>query len=122
MTDRADFEATHVYSSAPQAAAKREIDRQIMSGDYSAGRWVRLDNESYLRDLVRYRARAGAALGHDLQEMIASAIGTAIGNVDRRMKAAVGPVQRRPVLKIIDAAEDHLGGGGADQRQKRSRC
>ena len=56
MTDRADFRASHVYSTAPSAAAKRDIDRQIMSGDYSAGSRVRLDNASYLRDLVRKSA------------------------------------------------------------------
>lgn len=54
MTDRSEFESSHVYSSGPRAAAKRDLDRRIMNGDYGEGRFVRLDRAGYLSDLIRY--------------------------------------------------------------------
>jgi hypothetical protein len=48
----ADFRESHVYSAAPNAAAKFEIDRKILGGDFSKGELVDMDSEDYLKKLV----------------------------------------------------------------------
>lgn len=50
--DLAKYNKDHVYSAAPEAAAKRTIDLQIIGGDYSRGHEVSMDNEAYLKRLI----------------------------------------------------------------------
>jgi hypothetical protein len=57
MTSRINPEKTkydneHTYSSAPEAITKYAIDLQCISGDYSKGREVSIDNERYLKYLI----------------------------------------------------------------------
>jgi hypothetical protein len=47
-----EYDKTHVYSTAPEAAKKRALDLQIMGGDYRRGGDIRLDNEDYLKRLI----------------------------------------------------------------------
>src|SRR5215510_1949268 len=41
-----------VYSSAPEAAAKRALDNQLLKENTPG--YIKMDSESYLRDLIRY--------------------------------------------------------------------
>ena len=41
-----------VYSTAPEAAAKRALDNQLLKENTSG--YIRMDSDSYLRDLIRY--------------------------------------------------------------------
>lgn len=50
---RATFDRDHVYSLAPEAARKRDIDLQIIGDNYRRSAEIRLDNEHYLKELVR---------------------------------------------------------------------
>lgn len=52
------FNATHVYSKAPEAARKRKIDEDIMGGDFSKGSLIDMSSGAYLKELVR-RASKG---------------------------------------------------------------
>jgi len=47
------FDDDHVYSLAPEAARKRDIDLQIIGDDYSRSSEIRIDNEAYLTELIR---------------------------------------------------------------------
>jgi hypothetical protein len=44
-----------VYSSASEAAAKRALDRQLLAENTPS--YIRMDSESYLRDLIRYGSK-----------------------------------------------------------------
>jgi hypothetical protein len=50
---KAQFDRDHVYSKAPEAARKRDIDLQIIGDDYSRSGEIRLDNGRYLKELIR---------------------------------------------------------------------
>jgi len=50
---KAQFDRDHVYSLAREAARKRDIDLEIISDDYSRSAEIRLDNERYLKELIR---------------------------------------------------------------------
>jgi hypothetical protein len=50
--DKATFDAAHGYSLAPEARRKRAIDLQIIGNDYAKGDQIRIDNESYLKQLI----------------------------------------------------------------------
>jgi len=47
------FGRDHVYSLAAEAARKRDIDLQIIGDDYSRSGEISLDNEHYLKELIR---------------------------------------------------------------------
>ena len=47
------FDRDHIYSTAPSAAKKRDIDLQIISDDYSRSSEISIDSESYLKELIR---------------------------------------------------------------------
>lgn len=55
---KAAFLASHVYSKAPEAAAKLRIDETLMAGDYAQGGKIDMANESYLKQLI-YLASGG---------------------------------------------------------------
>jgi hypothetical protein len=46
-----------VYSKAPEAARKRDIDLQIIADDYSRSGEISLVNERYLKELIRLGSR-----------------------------------------------------------------
>lgn len=50
---KAQFDREHVYSMAPEAARKRDIDLQIIGDDYSRSAEIKIDNEKYLKELIR---------------------------------------------------------------------
>ena len=50
---KAKFDREHVYSKAPEAARKRDIDLQIVGDDYNRSAEIRLDNPDYLKALIR---------------------------------------------------------------------
>jgi len=50
---KARFNREHVYSKAPEAARKRDIDLQIIGDDYSRSAEITLDSEKYLKELIR---------------------------------------------------------------------
>jgi hypothetical protein len=50
---RKKFDTDHVYSMAPEAARKRTIDLQIISDDYSRSAEISIDNEAYLKQLIK---------------------------------------------------------------------
>lgn len=54
MTD-SDFEDRHIYSTAAASAAKRALDLQLLTENNAS--YIRIDNESYLRDLIRYGSK-----------------------------------------------------------------
>lgn len=56
--DRAAFEASHVYSAAPEAGPKRRIDVQLMGGDFANRAKIDMNDEAYLKQLV-YLASGG---------------------------------------------------------------
>jgi hypothetical protein len=47
------FDRDHVYSKAPEAARKRDIDLQIIADDYSRGAEITFTSEGYLKQLIR---------------------------------------------------------------------
>lgn len=47
------FDRDHIYSTAPSAAKKRDIDLQIISDDYSRSSEISFSSESYLKELIR---------------------------------------------------------------------
>lgn len=47
------FDREHVYSKAREAARKRDIDLQIIGDDYRRSGEIRIDNEKYLKELIR---------------------------------------------------------------------
>ncbi len=47
------FDRDHIYSTAPSAAKKRDIDLQIISDDYSRSSEISIGSESYLKELIR---------------------------------------------------------------------
>ncbi len=63
--EKVKFDKEHLYSMAPEAATKRAIDLQIIAGDYSRGREVRMDSEDYLKRLIEIasggKQKVGAA-------------------------------------------------------------
>jgi len=46
------FDKEHLYSLAPEAARKRAIDLQIISGDYSRSGEISIENEAYVKQLI----------------------------------------------------------------------
>lgn len=50
---RATFDASHVYSAAPEAGKKRTIDEKIMGGDYAKGGMIDMHDEAYLKELIK---------------------------------------------------------------------
>lgn len=51
--DKAVYDREHVYSLAPEAVRKRDIDLQIIGDDYRRGDEITITNEKYLKELVR---------------------------------------------------------------------
>jgi hypothetical protein len=49
---KAGFDRAHGYSLASEARRKRAIDLEIIGGDYSKSRDIRIDNEDYLKKLI----------------------------------------------------------------------
>lgn len=47
------FDTDHVYSLAPEAARKRDIDLQIIGDDYSKSAQISITNEDYLKKLIK---------------------------------------------------------------------
>src|SRR5260370_5717159 len=58
------FDREHVYSKAREAARKRDIDLQIIGDDYRRIGEIRIDNEKYLKELIRLGAN-GSKKGSD---------------------------------------------------------
>jgi hypothetical protein len=50
---KAAFDRDHVYSLAPEAARKRDIDLQIIGDDYRRSGEISLTSEAYLKELIR---------------------------------------------------------------------
>lgn len=50
---KAGFDSAHGYSLAPEARRKRAIDLEIIGGDYTKSGDVRIDNEDYLKKLIK---------------------------------------------------------------------
>lgn len=50
---KARFDREHVYSKAPEAARKRDIDLQIIDDNYARSGEIRIDNPDYLKALIR---------------------------------------------------------------------
>jgi hypothetical protein len=62
---KAKYDKEHIYSMAPEAARKRTIDLQIIGGDYSRGKEIRIDNESYLKQLIEIGSGGRQRVGVD---------------------------------------------------------
>jgi hypothetical protein len=60
---KAQFDREHVYSKAPEAARKRDIDLQIIGDDYSRSAEIRLDNGDYLKELIRLGSNGKQKVG-----------------------------------------------------------
>jgi hypothetical protein len=60
---KAQFDRDHVYSRAPEAARKRDIDLQIIGDDYRRSAEISLDNENYLKELIRLGSGGKQAVG-----------------------------------------------------------
>jgi len=56
--EKAAFLASHVYSKAPEAGAKRHLDETLMGGDYSNRAKVDMNDPDYLKQLI-YLASGG---------------------------------------------------------------
>jgi hypothetical protein len=56
--DKAAFLASHVYSKAPEADAKRRIDEALMGNDFANRDKIDMDDEDYLKELI-YLATGG---------------------------------------------------------------
>ena len=54
---KAQFDRDHVYSTAPEAARKRDIDLQIIGDDYSRSAEISLGSETYLKKLIELGSR-----------------------------------------------------------------
>lgn len=63
----AAFNATHVYSNAPEAAKKRKLDEQIMGGDYSKGNAIDMHSAAYLKQLVSLAGKGATTVKVDAQ-------------------------------------------------------
>jgi hypothetical protein len=50
---KARFDRDHVYSLAPEAARKRDIDLQIIGDNYRRSGEISLTSEAYLKELIR---------------------------------------------------------------------
>lgn len=50
---QAKFDKEHVYSKAPEAVRKRDIDLQIIGDDYAQSAKISLTSETYLKELIR---------------------------------------------------------------------
>ena len=61
--DKVKFDKEHLYSMAPEAARKRAIDLQIISGDYSRGREISMENEAYLKQLIEIASHGKQNVG-----------------------------------------------------------
>lgn len=53
LPSKAQFDRDHVYSKAPEAARKRDIDLQIIGDDYRRSAEISLNNGDYLKELIR---------------------------------------------------------------------
>ena len=51
------FDREHVYSKAPEAVRKRDIDLQIIGDDYARSAEINLSSETYLKELIRLGSR-----------------------------------------------------------------
>jgi len=56
--EKAAFLSSHVYSTAPEAAAKRRIDETLMGGDFANRGKIDMASEAYLSELI-YLASGG---------------------------------------------------------------
>jgi hypothetical protein len=56
--EKAAFLSSHVYSKAPEAAAKRRIDETLMGGDFAKRGKIDMNSEAYLSELI-YLASGG---------------------------------------------------------------
>ena len=56
---KAKFDKDHVYSKAPEAARKRDIDLQIIGDDYSRSNEISVKSESYLKKLIELGSNGG---------------------------------------------------------------
>lgn len=51
------FDSDHIYSMAPEAARKRDIDLQIIGDDYKRSGEITITSEAYLKELIRLGSR-----------------------------------------------------------------
>lgn len=56
-TAEATFNASHTYSSSPEASRKRLIDVQIMGKDFARAHMIDIHNETYLRELISFASK-----------------------------------------------------------------
>ncbi len=56
------YDRDHIYSLAPEAARKRDIDLQIIGDDYKRGSEVNVTNAAYLKELIRIASRGKATV------------------------------------------------------------
>jgi hypothetical protein len=56
------FDADHVYSLAPEAARKRDIDLQIIGDDYTRSAEINIGSEHYLKELISLGSRGHQAV------------------------------------------------------------
>ena len=57
-----DFEASHVYSTAPGAGRKRTIDLQIMGKDPAKQGIIDMSNEAYLKELIKLSSKGSVTV------------------------------------------------------------
>ena len=59
----AKFESDHVYSTAHEATTKRQIDLQIIGGDYARGGEISLTSPRYLKRLIELASNGKTSVG-----------------------------------------------------------
>lgn len=59
---KARFDKEHVYSRAPEAARKRDIDLRIIGDDYTRSSEISLTNAAYLKQLIALGSRGRQAV------------------------------------------------------------
>ena len=57
------FYMDHVYSAAPEAKAKRDLDLKIIGGDFKRGHEVNMDSEAYLKSLISLASGGKRSVG-----------------------------------------------------------
>jgi hypothetical protein len=60
---KATFDKDHVYSRAPEAARKRDIDLRIISDDYARSSEISLKNPDYLKQLIVFASNGRQKVG-----------------------------------------------------------
>lgn len=66
---KAAFDRDHVYSMAPEAARKRDIDLQIIGDDYKRSREITITSEAYLKELIRLGSRGKQSVSIDAKKI-----------------------------------------------------